>query len=156
MRFSRFRQQMEGVSSAPRKPRSAVAHSKKTKRDKPKPRREKVPKQEIERVTKTEPREDLGPVPEVDETEQVIKPEPVEETERMLDVEEPIIHPAAFVKNEPMDEGFGGRGNTEWVPFQPYQYPAYQGNEAGYPSSQHLRIKEEPKVKMEPDWTGRM
>lgn len=153
MRFSRFRQQMEGISSAPRKPRSAVAHSKKAKRDKPKSKREKAPKLEIERGIKTEPRENPEQTPEAGETERVIKPEPMEEPERMPEVES-IIHPAAFVKNEPLDEGYGNPGNMEWVPLQPCQYPAYHEDEARYASTQNLTIKEEPRVKMEPDWAG--
>lgn len=153
MRFSRFRQQMEGIASTPRKPRTAVTHGKKIKRDKPKPKREKAPKQDIERAIKTEPRRDIEQMPEVGEIERVIKPEPREDPEIMPEPEEPIMHPAAFVKNEPLDEGYGDHGDIEWAPLQPSQYPAYRGAEAGYLSPQTLTVKKEPRLKMEPDWT---
>lgn len=134
MRFSRFKQQMEGVPPSPRKPRSTVAHQKKPKREKAKPKREMEPKKDNKLLIKPEPREDM---------------------EQKL--EESIIHPEAFVKDEPVEEEYDPHvGSMEWMesrqhPREDFLSP-YQENEAHFPSPDPLQVKEEPKVKLEPDW----
>lgn len=109
MRFSRFKQHMEGVPTNPRKPRSETRQPKKSKVEKSKA--EKSTKRLDKRakaewaVVKPEHKDTLepspGPLGEVAETtfkpEPFIKPEPLTQPE-------PFVKPEPTVKDEPMDD----------------------------------------------------
>lgn len=131
MRFSRFKQQMEGVPPSPRKPRSTVSHQKKPKREKAKPKRELEPKHD----------------------NPLVKPEPRDDIEQML--EDSIFHPAALVKDEPIEDYDPQVGSMDWM--ESRRYPRedfltpYQEDETHYPSPEPLQVKQEPKVKIEID-----
>ncbi|MCJ1462302.1 hypothetical protein MMC07_000902 [Pseudocyphellaria aurata] len=133
MRFSRFKQQMEGVAPSPRKPRSAVAHDKKPKREKAKPKREVEPKENSQPLVKPEVRGDI---------------------EEMA--EHPVIHPAALVKDEPIEEEYDPHlGHPEWTeshghPQQDFLVP-YQEDEVHYSYPEPPQVEREPNVKIEPD-----
>ena len=137
MRFSRFKQQMEGVPPSPRKPRSAATDHKKPKREKAKPKREMEPKKSKKLPIKPEPRDDIAQL-----------------------AAESIVHPAAFVKDEPIEEVYAPRvgsvGSMEWMehrqhPPQDFLMP-YQEEEVDYQYPEPSLVKQEPSVKAEPSW----
>ncbi len=138
MRFSRFKQQMEGIPPAPRKPRSAVPRNKKPKAPKP---------------AKREPRSgDDDPPPVKAEAEPMygveptIKPEPLIKEEPNLGQVAPSLEP----------ESNTDTGNLQQMTLDPGPYFQHKdfsrpiGIE--YPSSPSPIIKAEPAVKMEPSW----
>lgn len=135
MRFSRFKQQMEGIQPAPRKPRSTATPHKKPKREKAKPRREIEPKKNNQPLIKPEPRDDM---------------------EQMAD--DSIVHPAAFVKDEPIEEEFDPHVESmEWMeprrdPQQEFLIPQEEAVHYTYPEP--LPVKQEPNVKIEPHWAS--
>lgn len=132
MRFSRFKQQMEGIPPTPRKARSATTHHRKPKREKAKPKREIEPRKSSEPMIKPEQRDDI------------------EQT-----AEDPIVHPAAFVKDEPMEEYDPHVGSMEWMePCGSPLFVPYQEDEVHYSYPDPLQVKQEPNVKVEPDWTS--
>lgn len=131
---------MEGIPPSPRKPRSAATHHKKPKREKVKPKREIEPERS---------------------NELLIKPEPRDHTAQLA--ADPIVHPAAFVKDEPVEEVYaphvgsvGSVGSMEWMehrqdPPQDFLMP-YQEEEVDYQYPEPPQVKQEPSVKIEPDW----
>lgn len=136
MRFSRFKQQMEGVAPSPRKPRSAVTQHKKPKREKTKPKLEMEPKKNSQCPIKPETRDDI---------------------EQMA--EDPIVHPAALVKEEPIEEEHDPQlGHPEWM--EPHGHPQqdflvpYQEDEVHYSYPEPPQVKQEPNVKIEPEWAS--
>ena len=136
MRFSRFKQQMEGIPPAPRKPRSAVPRNKKPKLQKP---------------PKPEPRDDASLLVKA-------------KTEPMHGIES-TIKPEPFIKEEP-DQRYGGPSlepNVDVYPGDMQQpsseaHPLFQHEDhhetesLNYPWSPPPIIKPEPVVKMESSW----
>lgn len=136
MRFSRFKQQMEGIPPAPRKPRAVATHHKKPKREKAKPTREMEPKKKSQPMVKPEPGDDMVQMPE-----------------------DPIVHPAAFVKDEPIEEEYDPQVESMEC-IEPRRYPrqefltSYHEDEVQYPYPEPSMVKQEPNVKTEPDWAS--
>ena len=139
MRFSRFRQQMEGIQPPPRKPRSAIASNKKSKKEKlkskPKSKEENRLKREDSKPIKTESRDVLE--------------NPYSEAP---------IDALVSIKNEPNSEGLqnnieameGIASNSHGPPklkFEPEQESQIQTLPSECP-----KVKEEPSVKIEPAW----
>ena len=101
MRFSRFKQHMEGIPPAPRKPRSEIRPHKKAKVEKNVKREPKRAKDK-QGTIKPEPL-DFGSLPTISENETMpqikdepfIKPEPLAKS---------FIKPELVIKDEPMDE----------------------------------------------------
>lgn len=128
---------MEGVQPPQRKPRSGPAHHKRQKQEKLKPK----PK------VKTEKKESQLPV----------KPEP---DERIGDAfNEPFANPYESIKSEPVTEGYeNNERDTAWRSLELHQSPESNfhvpkldnGSLNSFPGL--LKVKEEPQVKVEPQW----
>ena len=154
MRYSRFKQQMEGVPPAARKARTATPRQKKAKPDKSDKKDKK----------QTEPTEE--------HQAPIFKVEKEEDVEEMPDVE-PIVKEEYFVGPEPVIKTeLGGEEDGTWSPdgtvdfgvmqqmplnptaladhtyLQPYS--AVEGSHQTSP--QFDLVKSEPVVKMEPVW----
>ena len=135
MRFSRFKQQMEGIPPAPRKPRSAATHQKKPKREKVQPKREIEPKESNELLITPESRDDMAQLGA-----------------------DPIVHPVAFVKDEPIEEVYaphvGSVGSMEWMEHRQDRPPnfltPYEEEDVDYQYPEPSLVKQEPSVKIEP------
>ncbi len=152
MRFSRFKQQMEGQPCTPRKPRPAVPRQKKTK-TKGCPTAEKIsheeqnPKIEGEAGIKAESGGDMEPMQGI---EQTIKPEPVAKQEPTVKSEpreqEELVWPTA--------SAIGAVGpdqpSQELASFQATCEDDFSGEETRPASSGGA--KQEPIVKSEPLW----
>lgn len=139
---------MEGIPPAPRKPRSTVPRQKKPKREKPKSKKEEALQEETFKEDELK-----------EEANIFVKPEPRDDMQPVF--EEPILHPAALIKEELVDESYGDDGaGMEWLPLEPHEHPQqdffepYQHAETRYPSHEFMQVKEEPRVKMEPVWTS--
>ena len=152
MRYSRFKQQMEGVPSAPRKVRAAVPRQKKAKPDK------------SAQKDKTQAEEHQGTV---------FKAEKEEDMDAMSGVE-PTVKEEHFVKAEPVIKAelggeeedrswslYGGTdaGAMQQMSLEPaaladhtYLQPYSPLEEARQTSSDFTEVKSEPVVKMEPSW----
>lgn len=138
MRFSRFKQQMEGIPPAPRKPRSAVPRNKKPKPQKP-AKREPRSSDDAAAAVKAEPEPMSGIEPTVKQ-EPLIKEEPdlgqvgpffeLESSANANDLHQMTLDPGPYFQHE----AFSGANGTE------------------YPSPPSPVIKAEPGVKMEPSW----
>ena len=80
MRYSRFKQQMEGLPPASRKARATVPRQKKAKPDKSDKKDKKQTEEHQGTIFKAEKEEDMDAMPGVEPTvkeEQFVKPEPV-------------------------------------------------------------------------------
>ena len=140
MRFSRFKQQMEGVQPPQRKPRPGPAHHKRQKQEKLKPK----PKVKTEKRLK---RENQLPV----------KPEPDEPIGDVFN--ESLENPYESIKSEPATEGYENNDrDIAWRSLELHQSPESNfhvpnldnGSLNSFPGL--LKVKEEPQVKSEPQW----
>ena len=158
MRYSRFKQQMEGIQPPPRKPRSGGIN-KTLKQEKRKPKSKlkvEKPKKEDQIPIKSEPGESASSVySQVPYTP--IKSEQLESTGSLCN--QVPENPYALVKTEPVDEGYGNNtGEMSWTSIQPFQAPEEDysiprmENDTLDPMTGLVRIKKEPQVKVEPEW----
>ena len=140
MRYSRFKQQMEGVPPASRKARIAVPRQKKAKPDKSDKKDQKPTQEHQGTVFKAEKEEDTDAMPGVEST---------------VKEEEHFVKPEPFIKAE-----LGGdEDGTQQMYPEPtalvdhnYLQP-YRPVEGTYQTSPDLvAVKPEPVVKMEPLW----
>ena len=151
MRYSRFKQQMEGVPSTPRKARATGPRQKKAKPDKSDKKDKKQAEEHQGTVFKVEKEEDMDEMPGVEPTvkeEHFVKPELVIKTE--LGGEEDG-------RWSPDDSVYAG--GMQQMPFEPaalmdhtYLQPYIPEEEAGLASPGLVTVKPEPVVKMEPLW----
>lgn len=132
MRFSRFRQQMEGIQPPRRKPRTAKEESEPNSKSKIKP--EKRLREE-------------GP--------EVVKKKPAQPTPSLYD--QAPVEKSVRIKDEPFENNHQGNvGDMEWMSLEPRNHPNKEPTvpkleRDDHTSSQALQtIKEEPKVKVEP------
>ena len=151
MRYSRFKQQMEGVAPTARKARSTVPRQRKAKPDKPGKIEKKQAEEHQGTVFKVEKEEDVDEMPGVEPTvkeEYFVKPEPVIKAE--LGGEEdgtwsPDGSPDAGVMQQMHLEPAALADQTYLQPYSPM--------EENRPISPELvAVKSEPVVKMEPLW----
>ncbi len=157
MRYSRFKQQMEGVPPATRKARNANPRQKKAKPDKSDKKDKKQAEEHQGTVFKAEKEEDIDAMPGVEPT---VK-------------EEYSVKEEHFVKPEPMiKEELGGEEDGTWSPDGSvdagamqqislesaslgdlaYLQPYSQVEEPRQPPPEFVAVKPEPVVKMEPMW----
>ena len=155
MRYSRFKQQMEGVPPAARKARTATPRQKKAKPDKTDKKDKKDKKQTEEHhvpIFKVEKEEEDGDeMPGVEPTvkeEYLVKPEPVIKTE-VGGEEDGTWSP----------DGTVDFGVMQQMPLDPaalddhtYLQPYSQMEGAHQASPDFVAMKTEPVVKMEPVW----
>ena len=151
MRYSRFKQQMEGVPSAPRKARTATPRQKKAKPDKSDKNDKKTTEEHQGAIFKVEKEEGLDAMPGVEQTvkeEGFLKPEPVIKTE-VGGEEDGTWSP----------DGCTDAAAMEQMPLKPaalmdhtYFQPYAQTEETRQTSPQLVAVKAEPVVKMEPLW----
>ena len=148
MRYSRFKQQMEGVGPSPRKARAAVPRQRKAKPDKS-DKKDKNQAEEhqgtIFKVEKQEPMDEMSGVEPSVKEEQYVKPEPV-------------------IKAE-----YGGEEDGTWSPDESadiggmhqmfldpaahtYLQPYSPEGDSSQPLPELIAVKPEPIVKMEPIW----
>ena len=151
MRYSRFKQQMEGVPSAPRKARTAAPRQKKAKSDKSDKKDKKQTEEHQGTVFKVEKEEDMDAMPGVEPTvkeEVFAKPEPMIKTE-VGGEEDGTWSP----------DGCADAGATGQMFFEPaaleeqtylQPYPSLEETRQTLP--QMVAVKAEPVVKMEPLW----
>ena len=148
MRFSRFKQQMEGIPPAPRKPRTTTPRSKKPKPEKV-PKLERRSKEEEHHPIKAETEattESMDGIETTVEPPSVIKEESLENADEALssvdsgpyagEVDGMSLAPQAFIPRTSWDTA--GDGHTTLN--APYHSP-------GLPA-----VKMEPFVKTEPGW----
>lgn len=139
MRYSRFKQQIEGVPSAPRKARLAVPRQKRAKPDNKPPTEVEKPELDEQALSKEEPgikaeREEIGePMQVVEET---IKPELIVKDEPLIKAEPEGEEGTVWLASSSMDVG-----EMDQMSLQPAI------GEEGI-------MKQEPVVKMEPVWQG--
>lgn len=138
MRFSRFKQQMEGIPPAPRKPRSAVPRNKK-----PKP--QKAPKSEPKSSDDTPAAVKEEPIP-MDGIEPTIKPEPVIKEEPYLEQVGSFLEPESSAEANSLHQM-----TLEPSPYLE-QEAFFRDHGSEYLSPSSPIIKAEPGVKMEPSW----
>jgi hypothetical protein len=150
MRFSRFKQQMEGIQPPPRKPRTGVAYKKPAK-EKPKPKSK--PKAKAEKMPKKEKNE-INPKMECQDV-------PMDDQERSISnlYDQDTIKALPRLKDEPLENGYPENvGNMDWVSLDPGRYPEQEHKvpklevvDPNLPGG-YQEIKEEPRVKREPRW----
>ena len=141
MRFSRFKQQMEGIPPPPRKPRSAVVQKTPAKKTLKPESRSKVRQEErLKRESSAETKEESGqPIPGLYEQA------PAEQSIQIKD--EPLVN---------VDPGYVE--DKGWMSLEPHNYPENcpidpKLEDFGSTSTEAFRaIKEEPRVKREPMW----
>ena len=154
MRYSRFKQQMEGVPPAARRARTATPRQKKAKPDKSDKKDKKYKKQTEEHqapIFKVEKEEDVDEMPGVEPTvkeEYLVKPEPVIKTE-LGGEEDGLWSP----------DGTVDFGVMQQMPLDPaalddhsYLQPYSQVEGAHQTLPDFVAMKTEPVVKMEPVW----
>ena len=153
MRYSRFKQQMEGVGPSPRKARTAAPRQRKAKPDK------------SDKKDKNQAEEHQGTIFKVE------KQEPMDEMS--MSGVEPNVKEEQFVKPEPVIKAeFGGEEDGTWSPdesadvggmqhmypdpaaFAAHTYLQPYSPEGDYsqPLPELIAVKPEPGVKMEPIW----
>lgn len=151
MRYSRFKQQMEGVPSATRKPRAAVPRQRKAKPDKSDKKDKKQTEEHQGTVFKAEKEEDMDAMPGIESSvkeEHFVKPEPVIKAE-LGGEEDGLWSP----------DGSAGTGAMQQISLEPaalvdhtYLQPYSPVDEARQISPAFVAVKPEPVVKMEPLW----
>ena len=151
MRYSRFKQQMEGVPSTPRKARSAVPRQKKAKPDKSDKKDNKQTEEHQGTVFKVEKQEDMDAMPGVEPTvkeEVFVNPEPMIKTE--VGGEED----GRWSPDGCTDAGAMGQISLEPAKLVDHTYlqPYLPLEETSQTSPQMVAVKAEPVVKMEPLW----
>ena len=153
MRYSRFKQQMEGIPPTARKARTATPRQKKVKSDKP-DKKDKDKKQTEEHqvpIFKVEKEEDMDEMPGVEPTvkeEYFVKPEPVIKTE--LGGEED----GTWSPDGTVDFGMMQQMPLDPAPLDDHAYlQPYSLLEGAHQAPSGLvAVKTEPVVKMEPVW----
>ena len=151
MRYSRFKQQMEGVASTPRRARATGPRQKKAKPDKSDKKDKKQTEEHqgtIFKVEKEEPVDAmLGIEPNVKE-EHFVKPELMIKTE-LGGEEDGTWSP----------DGSGDPGVMQQMSLEPaalvdntYLHPYSPMEEMGHTLQDIVTVKSEPVVKMEPIW----
>ena len=129
MRFSRFKQQMEGIQPPRRKPRTA--------KEEPKPNSKSKIKTET-RLRKEDP--------------EVIKKKPAQPTPSLYD--QAPVEESVRIKDEPVENSYQGNvGDMDWISCSHLRKEPIVAKleRDDHTSSQALQaIKEEPKVKVEP------
>ncbi len=141
MRFSRFKQQMEGIQPPPRKPRTPAGHPKTAKeKTKPKPNSKIKAEKKLTNAGPEAVKEEQG--------------QPMSSVHDLANSEAP-----ARIKDEPLEHGFQGNvGDMGWMSFEPRSYPErgpvvpkLEMADCNLPDA-FQAVKEEPKVKVEPMW----
>ena len=151
MRYSRFKQQMEGVAPVQRKARTAVPRQKKSKPEKSDKKDKRQPEEQQGEIFKVEKEEDLNAMSGV----------------------EPIVKEEYSVKLEPVIKAeIGGEEDGTWSPDgsadavamqqmslrqaalldHTYLQPYPQVEETRQEQPEFVEVKPEPSVKMEPLW----
>lgn len=142
MRYSRFKQQMEGIHPPPRKPRK-VAVQKKPAKEKPKPKSTSKlkPEERLKRENSEETKEEPGQlIPGLSEQA------PAEQPTR--------------IKDEPLENSdHGNFGDMEWIELhndavKDLIVPKLE-DFGSTPAEVLQAIKQEPRVKVEPMWDWR-
>ena len=151
MRYSRFKQQMEGVPPTARKARTATPRQKKAKPDKSDKKDKKQTQEHQARIFKVEKEEEVDEMPGVEPTvkeEHFVKPEPVIKTE-LGGEEDGTWSPDGTVD-------FGAMQQMPLDPAALADHPNLQpyspGEGAHQTSPEFVAVKAEPVVKMEPVW----
>lgn len=142
MRFSRFKQQMEGIQPPPRKPRNGPAHPKRVKQEKTKLKSKRKTEKELKKdddlPIKSEPGSTMGDTHS-----------------------QPLYDSYAPVKSEPATGSFDfNPGEGQWTSAELSQ-PTGEGFHTqsieNYPLEPLLGppiVKMEPQIKIEPEWTS--
>ena len=139
MRFSRFKQHMEGVPPAPRRPRPTVPRHKKPKHEKQADYEQGVKEDDEEAAVKLEP---MAIDEQVANVEPPTKPEPISMDEQTTNAEPPT-------KSEPIvKEEQTGDDDSEGVA---EMTDSFQASAFAEPSSSIVK-KQEPMVKTEVYW----
>ena len=151
MRYSRFKQQMEGVPPAPRKARAAVPRQKKAKPDKSDKKDKKQTEEHQGTVFKAEKEEDMDAMPGVELTikeEHFVKPEP------MVKVEFGGEEDGTWSPDDSPDSGTIQQMSLEPAALVDHTYlqTYFPAEEARQVSPEFIAVKPEPVVKMEPIW----
>ena len=151
MRYSRFKQQMEGVPPAARKARATVPRQKKAKPDKSDHKDKKQRKEHQGTIFKVEKEEDMDAMPGVEQIikeEYCVKPEPVIKAEHGRE-EDGTWSP----------DGSADAGSMQHMSLEPaapvehaYLQPYSPVEEARETLPGFVAVKSEPIVKMEPLW----
>lgn len=151
MRYSRFKQQMEGVPPNARKARNAAPRQKKAKPDKSDKKGKKQTEEHQGTIFKVEKEEDVDLMPGVEPTvkeEHIVKLEPVIKTE--VGGEED----GTWSPDDSAD--FGGMQQMSLDPMalvnHTYLQPYSTVEEARQASPDFIGVKAEPVVKTEPLW----
>lgn len=146
MRYSRFKQQMEGVAPAPRKARNTVPRQKKAKPDKS-DKKDQTPAEEHQgTVFKAEKEEDMDAMSGVEPTvkeEHSVKPEPIIKAE--LGGEED----GTWSPDGSVDVGVMQHMSLDPVALVDQ---ILQENFSAEDTPELVAVKPEPVVKMEPLW----
>lgn len=150
MRYSRFKQQMEGVPSAPRKARSTVPRQRKAKTDKSDKDKNQTEAHQGT-VFKVEKEEDMGAMSGVEPTakeEDFVKPEPVIKAE-LGGEEDGTWSPDGSAEAGAMQQMF-----LEPAALVDHNYlqPYSPVEETRQKSPDFVAVKPEPVVKVEPLW----
>ena len=151
MRYSRFKQQMEGIPPATRKARTATPRQKKAKSDKPDKKDKKQSEEHQVPIFKVENEEDVDEMPGVESTvkeEHFVKPEPMIKTE-VGGEEDGTWSPDGTVDFGVMQQmALDPAPLADDTYLQPYSL--VEGAHQTLPGL--IAVKNEPVVKMEPVW----
>ena len=164
MRFSRFKQQMEGIPTTPRKPRPSAPRRKKAKPESA-PKKIAQPKLEQQSLIKVENRENGD---EMNGVEVGIKPEPRVKTEsteedtgiesagspsmELEDMSGLSMDPRSLPEEAQLDTSQSEAVNSYGFDTSPYS--AKVKLEEGSREMEALKVKKEPLVKMESGYDG--
>ena len=150
MRFSRFKQQMEGVQAPTRKPRASAPRSKKEKQKQDKVTKpDKPTDDEASPSVKPEPEDGAEPMHGVEQTVKTspqIKPEPKEEIFEELPAPETNIDAEGFRRMSLEHKAELDMPTLGLVGEDPVQ------SEIAHVTKEEPLIKPEPVVKVEPRW----
>ena len=151
MRYSRFKQQMEGVPSTPRKARAAVPRQKKAKSAKPDKKDKKQTEEHQGTIFKVEKEE---PVDAMLGVEPVVKEEPFIKPELAIKMELGGEEDGTWSPDESADAGVLEQMSLEPAALMDHTYlhPYSPMEEMGQISQDLVAVKPEPVVKMEPIW----
>ena len=150
MRYSRFKQQMEGVPPASRKARAAVTRQRKARSDKSDKKDKKQTEEHqgtVFKVEKEEPMDEMSGVEPSVKEEHAFKPEPVIKAE--FGGEDGTWSPDGSV-----DAGAMQQMPLESAALADHTYlrPYSPGEETSQTLPELVAVKAEPVIKMEPLW----
>ena len=151
MRYSRFKQQMEGVAPVQRKAKTAVPRQKKSKPAKPDKKDKRQPEEHQGEIFKVEKEEDVDAMPGVEPT---VKEEPSVKLEPVIKAEIGGEEDGTWSPDESADTVAMQQMSLEQAAFLDHTYlqPYPPVEETHQELPDFVEVKPEPIVKMEPLW----